>query len=424
MRRMTIMVSLLLTLLLAGCNKVGTQAEPAKTVRPQPSTVAQPQPAAEPAKHTLISKDDPEFQKINKYEGGAKTLRQPETRWQQFIEQYEEFVKEFNPNYVVALKERQSRIDAKVASINDDQLRESLRAKAEQQEPPISSRPFVRDAVQEFNRQQQSYFNRYKDAVFVLATYDTYYPDSQVAVFNLFKFHNCGLNDKQYPFGSPYTAKVFNKLYYEHHDDQFPIDGHYKPDSLYIKAEKWDLSGRLDKATALNDAASYALVLHLTPQEMDRIYAAADQAWDSEAKRMWQEEMAIGGEWIYPTGGAQSVEEVANNRRYVNYDSEQILRLARNYVRRNAIWIVAKGDPFSLDAENCWGNGWGGKTPSNLQEAYLTIGGTSQHIKQLYPLRGDGDGELADPELGTTAGSTPDVASQSNVREVLVKWHH
>lgn len=312
MRSFVVSASILLLLLTAACNRGAVQQEKRSTQTPIQSTSVQAQKAS-PEKYSLLD-NDPEYERLRK------------------ISPFE--LIETLPSYQKAVADRNGRIEAnaKVGAISDPALRNSMLETVGATVPEIEKMKYYDEAERLLQEERTTYLNQHKDSYFLVATYEKYYPSAGIAVFNLAK-----------PGGSE-TAKDFAlnnfgasvQLDCDKGGDVISCNGEYgspldEPFVISYDRYKQDF---IDYSRG----REYALLLKVSPEQMDAMYAAVRAKLAVNMNAAYEEEMKAGGD--HP--------EYAEGR-FVQYgpQSEKVLReRIESYSRRQAIWLLGRGNPM------------------------------------------------------------------------------
>jgi hypothetical protein len=317
MKKATLSTLLGIFCLLAGCKKnaqpqpAATSSTPPVVQAAAPATDATPTPPVAP-KLILVRPDDSELTDLRAEIYHAKWSREGQAP-------SEDFVKKYSVEYVSTLNERQRKISEKLGAITDAGLRQSLESKARKELPTVSLQPYVAGALQAYDKKKEDFIARHKNDFILVASYKMYVPALQKAVFNLcISKTSCReYSENLYPFGEPYDSAFLEEK--TKISDEVDWGEGYVKDGDYLIKDAFGLPEFPDSLQFHSYEAKTALVVTLSPAEMDGVYQAANTLWSNEIARI--EPNCISG----------------------NCGKKEVVR----YVRRHAIWLAAKGDPFT-----------------------------------------------------------------------------
>ncbi len=264
------------------------------------------------------------------------------------LNEYDDGFIESLPSYQAAIERRNALIRSRVQAVSDPSLQQALTDEARKAVPEVDKGKFRDEARTLMKQQKDSYAALHKDDYFIVATYENYYPSTQKALFSLAK----KFPDQQAEsfvkanFGSPvpryqgdwvdpesrqtYDLRGFGQKVDPY--DRISYD-RFKDDAL----EDCQAGSRPDFGGGSSTYCELALVLAITPQQMDAAYAAAGQMMAEQIQSLYDNEVRAGGDHS-PTGA------------YYEYNPGWLLQIKGKviaYVRRQSIWIVGRGgDPM------------------------------------------------------------------------------
>ena len=249
-------------------------------------------------------------------------------------------------------------------NISDSELRLTLIKQAGI--PEVNKYDFNELAKQEIDRQRAAFLAEHKDCYFILGTYEMYLPKRQMAVFNLKKMGGYEHADdfvKSNGFGGSIPYRT-NK------------DGDYVGGAFYDYATKSDGSNGdylLDQPSRISsrysedwlyeepDRINYGLLVPVTVEQLDKIYAAVRRKFSKQMDDIYASEMKIGGDYSY-VGDHQW-------ERYCDQIPCDVLKkIIESYVRRQAIWVLAQGDPMNPEK-------------IRVDKAWVVVGGPDIFLK-------------------------------------------
>lgn len=271
------------------------------------------------------------------------------------------------PAYRDAVEKRESLIKSKVGNVSDPSLYRTLAEEAGKNIPEINKNDYEEAAETEAQRKKQAYAEAHQDDFFLIGTYENYFPKTQKVIFNLLKGGisedaedfskvNFGAAFPNYP--ENYTPEEFDRqvkafdrifgggYYGAGVDGPFVIcRERYKPD--------WD-EGCADDRHCEGD-----LLVSVTPEQMDAVYAEVTRLMGALIEKLYAEEMNAGGCQL-PSRLTDYGERTGGS--YISYaehppGKSNII----SFVRRQSIFLLGKGDPMD---------------PHHVQvrEAYLAVG--------------------------------------------------
>jgi hypothetical protein len=279
-----------------------------------------------------------------------------------------EKVTESLPEYRHALADREARIKAKVGNISDSELRLSLIKQAGI--PEVSKSDFYELAKKEIERRRAAFLAEHKDCYFILGTYDFYLPKKQMVVFNLQKM---GVEEhaddlvRSNGFGA--------SIPYRQNKNGDYVDAQGKilcPECLepggpslavlaYAGAERgtsnsdWifdspgEISSRYSPDWLDGGAARihYGLLVPMSVDQLDKLYAAVRTKFSKQMDDIYASEMKVGGDYI--------------GDHFATYcdrlPCDRLKKDIESYVRRQAIWVLAQGDPMDparIQVDKAW----------------------------------------------------------------------
>ena len=236
------------------------------------------------------------------------------------------------PEYRQAVADHDARINAKVGNISDSGLRLTLIKQAGI--PEVNKYDFRELANKEIDRQRAAFLAEHKDCYFILGTYEFYLVDKQIAVFNLMKMGGDEHAEdfvRSNGFGKPlgdytgrmHTSSLIGAVGAGINDTPGTISSRYSGD--WLKSD--------------DDLANYGLLVPITIEQLDKIYAAVRSKFSQQMDDIYASEMKVGGDNSYLDGHFE---------RYCDQLPCDVLKKhIESYVRRQGIWVLAQGDPMN-----------------------------------------------------------------------------
>lgn len=333
-----IVLTILLSIVSAGCNSKGTatkEAAPAVAAQPTQALPANARQPESPKLHLLD--DDDEYKRLRK------------------LSPYD--LVESLPEYKDAVEKRQNLIREKVGNISDPALYQSLAAEASKSFPEINKRDYDAAAKAELQRRREAYAALHKDDFFIIGTYENYFPGAQKAIFNLRK---SGTTEHAKDFAEHNFGSALAKHAVEFGGEKYDLTNFKNQAGNFAGVDEYFLvSEDRYKQDALegcyvfqNDECAAALIVSISPQEMDATYSEVTNVMGAQMQKLYDEEVKAGG----------SHESYAHGK-FLPYDPTSLKAVQSNiraYVRRQSIWLLGKGN--SLDPEKVI-----------VREAYLAV---------------------------------------------------
>lgn len=270
---------------------------------------------------------------------------------------YPEKVIETLPEYQQAVADHDARINGKVGSISDPELRVALIKQAGI--PEVNKYDFHELANKEIARKRAAFLADHKDCYFILGTYEFYLPKRQMAVFNLKKmgaYEHAEDFVKNSGFGQsiPYRKDKYgyfmdkkgrqsdagSALYdYARNVDDIDSDSASEGGTFFSDKPK-DVSSRY-REDWLNrdDLIKYGLLVPIDLGQMDAIYTAVRSKFSKQINDINASEMKFGGDWN-PLDHSQWIKHCTGTPS-CDFDPH-----IESFVRRQAIWVLAQGDPM------------------------------------------------------------------------------
>lgn len=241
-------------------------------------------------------------------------------------------------SYNVELQKQKDNIDSTVNFIYDAKLRESskvsLQARTSKIVAPNEFNPkYLVDGKKRFEMLANVLIDRCMKRYYVLGTFQQYDGNSQKAVFNLEKVNGFHFNSNLLHYGE--SAVSYSRLLT---NDNFNVSWLYHD---------------------INFEPNNLLIFNIPITIMDTVYRTSDnnftQVINDEAARKYDENVKNRDAFLMANG----VKPITRNELSEGPQKEKVREDAIKFVRRNSIWLIAKGDPVTL----------------NLSEVHLVVSG-------------------------------------------------
>jgi len=316
-----------------------------------------PEPKVEKSK---LWNDDEEFNKLLKYYVDRKNPKY------NFISEFSEDYKNENAKNNKLIKERTDKIESMIGGFSDEQLKKTARAEAEKKikrVPEIEYKKYIKSAVETYDSLVKACINRHENDYFVIGTYTSYYPIAKKALFDLRKMGICLYSKKLNSIGDGLSLSL------KEHPLDPPYEGRdwYEEGKAYCYLKQFKESGHYDYSN--EDAAiTYihgAILISVTLEELNEMFDAVNAKWGWKVDELFQKQNNEGGYWT-----RYSEMYSGGQDKYHNYSEEspEISERRRKgwvgFVRRQSIFLVAKGNPFETDIKECY------LTVSGMDEKY------------------------------------------------------
>lgn len=322
-------------------------------------------PTNKASKQTLMN-NDPIFEELIKYKYSSKN---------EFILK---FSNEYNKKlieYNRAIEEGNRTIEEKIKLFSNESIqkieREKLTASINKIPPPPIF-DYYSDAKENFNKRKEEYVLAHKNDFFMFATYEFYLPEKEVAIFSVKKAQIFDEYIEAFDFAKSFGMQLFRKateneikesehhwsdkkdtkIYlltsqkFENYQQFNAIDYNVGNTKRFIRWERdWlHLPRALSAQESLDKfETKLAIVVEIPIKQIDEIFSSVENIWNSKTDELINNEMKIGGEYSQNL----SVRSESGGPAWYSYTREDVQKYFKSFMKRNTIWLIAKGDPFN-----------------------------------------------------------------------------
>jgi len=374
---------------------------------PATSTTEPPEKASPPAPRRKLMNNDGEFASlIGNYRKLAGQEQGKDDEW------VKSFVQAYSPQYTKQEEEHEKERIRKVSQIAErtknlsDQFRELARNKEMKSltisVPEPKAKDFLGEATTEFMKRVDAFMERHKDDYFQFASYEFCFPEHELCFFSLKKAGVFPEYVKELKkFSTPYTLDLYRSAKGTPADYGrsmataiYGIMGYIPPDKIWDSGEpnkiidimgsawqpynnwkpdwldlpniitnKKTFDNGLNLNHAKNNDPKFAITIKLPFETMDKMLSSVDKIWTSKIQEMTDKQMEIGQETHSFPDGTSFVRK---------YDLNEVKTYMTRFIRRNSIFLIARGNPFKME----------------LSEVHLIVSGMDNDLIQL-PFDGD-----------------------------------
>ena len=293
-----------------------------------------------------------------------------------FVKKYSDLYGKDMREYQTQINNIQEDVNTKLAKYSDESIRKSIEPNLKQQykTPKIinaSNIVYIKDAMLNYENRLKLFIESHKNCYYILGGYEFYLPNENKCAFNLDKFFNTELDLKTYKFGVHGNRVIARLVCESEAGGDHPHAVIDRPNSYSITYAddyfgfnkisnnfKWpgspDIPGYLEMNLRLDPTIKQSLdrfikniiiIDNVTPETMNSAFNQVDQIWSSKIIELSKKEnMALG-----ERARSQGASEV-----YASNVSSSDYPVAKPFVRRQSIWLIAKGDPFKIEVKECY----------------------------------------------------------------------